>query len=138
MVPSAFVFLEKLPLSPNGKVDRRALPAPERRRVDPGRAFLAPRTATEQTVAAIWAEVLHVEQIGVCDNFFEMGGHSLLAVQVVSRLGAAFEVELPLRSFFEKPTVAELAGHLEALRWARQAQEKSGQKPAAHVVRGEL
>ena len=110
MVPSAFVVMAALPLTPNGKVDRAALEAlPESRRAA-GDAFRAPRTAVEQTLAGIWSELLGSERIGLDDDFFDLGGHSLLATQVVSRVRKALGVELPLRVFFQHPTVAELAG----------------------------
>ncbi|MCP5425322.1 MAG: amino acid adenylation domain-containing protein [Gammaproteobacteria bacterium] len=107
MVPAAIVLLDSLPLTPSGKVDRRALPAPDPTQVQA--AFVAPRTPVEQQVAAIWGEVLRRERIGVHDNFFELGGHSLLATQVNSRLRQVFAVELPLRELFEHVTVATLA-----------------------------
>ncbi|MBV9774709.1 MAG: amino acid adenylation domain-containing protein, partial [Gemmatimonadetes bacterium] len=113
MVPSAFVMLEALPLTPNGKVDRRALPAPEGR-AGTEAAYVAPRTSTEATLAQIWGEVLGVERVGVEDNFFEIGGHSLLAVRIGSRLQEAFATELPLRTLFEAPTVAALAERVDA------------------------
>jgi surfactin family lipopeptide synthetase C len=109
MAPSDFVVLQSLPLTPNGKVDRRALPTPDRNRADLQETFVAPRTLAEQVTAGIWAEVLKLEKVGIHDNFFDLGGHSLLATQVVSRIRAAFQVELPLRSLFEKPTVVGLA-----------------------------
>jgi amino acid adenylation domain-containing protein len=115
MVPSVFVFLDALPLTPNGKVDRKALPAPEPARREPGETFVAPATATEETLARIWREVLRVEQVGTQDNFFELGGHSLLMTQVISRVREAFQVELPMRSFFETPTITALAVAIEAL-----------------------
>jgi amino acid adenylation domain-containing protein len=116
MVPSAFVLLEALPLSPNGKVDRKALPAPAQSRPELEEAYVAPRTAVEQALADLWAEVLGVERVGVHDNFFELGGHSLLATQVVSRMRKALQVELPLRALFEAPTLAGLGERVEAIR----------------------
>jgi acyl carrier protein len=127
MLPSAFVELDALPLSPNGKVDRKLLPAPDGARPELEQAFVAPRNEVEQTLSNIWAEVLRLEQVGINDNFFDLGGHSLLATQVMSRVEVAFNVELPLRAVFENPTVAglamtlvqaqaELAGEAELLR----------------------
>jgi len=109
MVPSAFVRLDAIPLTPNGKVDRRALPTPDQTRPDLEETFVAPSTPVEERLAGIWAEVLHREPIGSYDNFFELGGHSLLATQVISRISEAFAVDIPLRSLFETPTVAGLA-----------------------------
>jgi amino acid adenylation domain-containing protein len=111
MVSSAFVLLESLPLSPNGKVDRKALPAPEYGNV-PG-ASIAPRDAVEEAVASVWSEVLGVERVGVYDSFFDLGGHSLLATRVVSRLRDVFQVDVPLPALFEYPTVSSLARHVE-------------------------
>ncbi|HEX4962825.1 MAG TPA: non-ribosomal peptide synthase/polyketide synthase [Thermoanaerobaculia bacterium] len=116
MAPSAFVLLDRLPLTANGKVDRRALPAPEVVRPDLLAGYAAPRTALEEELARIWSQVLNLDRIGVHDDFFALGGHSLLATQVVSRIRNAFGVELPLRSMFLSPTLAELAGEIEALR----------------------
>jgi aspartate racemase len=113
MVPAAFVELEKLPLTPNGKVDRQALPEPGQLKAEGADAYVAPSTAVEQTLAAMWAELLGVEKIGVHDDFFERGGHSLLAAQLSTRLRAAFQVELPLRKLFEAPTIARLAKVIE-------------------------
>jgi amino acid adenylation domain-containing protein len=113
MVPSTFVFLDALPLTPNGKVDRQALPAPQGQR-QLAEAYVPPRTTTEHTLTALWQEVLRVEKIGVHDNFFALGGHSLLVDQVMSRVHSAFSVEIRLSSLFETPTVAGLAETIEA------------------------
>ena len=104
MIPASFVLLDAMPLTSGGKVDRRALPAPE---LAPGGApsYVAPRTPVEAEIAQVWAQVLNVERVGLNDNFFEIGGHSLLATQIVSRLREQFQVELPLRRLFEAPTV---------------------------------
>jgi acyl carrier protein len=118
MVPSAFVGLEALPLTPNGKVDRKALPAPEGRGVEEG--YVPPGTPTEELLAGIWGEVLHLERVGRQDNFFALGGHSLVATQVVSRVRERFTVELPVRHLFEASTVAGLAERIETIRWAAQ------------------
>ena len=109
MVPTHYVVLEAMPLTPNGKVDRKALPAPESERPALEREYVAPRTETESKLAQLYADLLGVERVGLYDGFFELGGHSLLATQLVSRLRRTFGVELPLRSLFEEPTVAALA-----------------------------
>jgi acyl carrier protein len=109
MVPSAYVMLEALPLLPNSKLDRRALPVPDWAKAGVRAAYVAPRIPAEEVLSGIWAEVLKVEQVGIHDNFFELGGHSLLATQVVSRVRDAFQAELPLRALFETPTLSGLA-----------------------------
>ncbi|MCG7755933.1 MAG: amino acid adenylation domain-containing protein, partial [Nitrosomonas sp.] len=108
MVPSAFVFLQCLPLTPNGKIDRTALPAPDYL-VQHSHHYVAPRTPTEEKVTVIWAEVLRLEQVGVYDHFFELGGHSLLIAQVIARIRQVFAMDLPLRTLFERPIVADFA-----------------------------
>ncbi|MBR8840738.1 MAG: amino acid adenylation domain-containing protein, partial [Stigonema ocellatum SAG 48.90 = DSM 106950] len=110
MVPAAFVFLDTLPLNPNGKVDRGQLPAPDTYSLGRSTNFVAARTPTESVLAAIWEQVLRVEHIGIHDNFFTLGGHSLLATQVISRCNQAFGLEIPLQLLFETPTIAGLAG----------------------------
>jgi amino acid adenylation domain-containing protein len=113
MLPSAYVRLESWPLTPNGKIDRRALPAPGSGRVGTAQQAVRPRTPAEEVVANLWAEVLGVEEVGGQENFFELGGHSLLATRVISRVREAFGVEMPLRVLFESPTVAEFANAIE-------------------------
>jgi len=113
MVPNAFVFLEAMPLTPHGKIDRRALPAPDITNLTSDSRFVAPRTPTEEILATIWSEVLGKRRVGIHDNFFELGGHSLLAPQVISRVREAFSIELPLGHLFESPTVAGVAQAIE-------------------------
>jgi amino acid adenylation domain-containing protein len=116
MVPMAVVMLAALPLTPSGKVDRRALPVPEIERAELAQAYVAPRTTEEAALATIWRQVLGVDQVGVHDNFFDLGGHSLLAVQVISQIRETFRVELRLQNLFETPTVAGLAEAIEIVR----------------------
>ncbi|MGA9995999.1 MAG: thioesterase domain-containing protein, partial [Pyrinomonadaceae bacterium] len=114
MIPSAIVELEQMPLTPNGKVDRKALPAPDYMVSESVAGYVAPRTVVEEMLAGLWSQVLRVERVGVHENFFELGGHSLLATQLISRVRQSLEVELPLRELFEYPTVASLAERVEA------------------------
>lgn len=108
MVPSAFVFLDALPLTPSGKVDRRALPAPDRTRPDLKRAFVAPRDALGRQVTKVWEQVLRIQPIGVRDNFFDLGGHSMLAVRLLAQIEKTFGQKLPLVTLFQAPTVEQL------------------------------
>ncbi len=109
MVPSTFMLMEAFPLTPNAKVDRKALPVPDWGQTGSQAAYVAPRTPFEEVLAGIWSQLLGIERVGMHDNFFELGGHSLLATTFVSRLREVFQVELPLRCLFETPTLAGIA-----------------------------
>lgn len=113
MVPAAFVPLEAMPLNVNGKVDRRALPAPNLGNVDT--AYVAPRTPLEESLAELWATILGLEQVGINDDFFALGGHSLMAAQVIYRLQETLNLEIPISRLFERPTIAALAEYLDSL-----------------------
>ncbi|HEY0606859.1 MAG TPA: amino acid adenylation domain-containing protein, partial [Herpetosiphonaceae bacterium] len=128
MVPAAFVFLERLPVTANGKLDRKALPVPEMSRADLLDDYVAPRTPLEAQLAAIWAEVLQLERVGVEDSFFAIGGHSLVATQIVVRVRDAFQVDVSLRTLLETQTVAALAETIAELQ-AESAQESSQLPP---------
>ena len=120
MVPNAFVILAALPLTANGKIDRRALPPPESGS-EASDKYVAPRTPMEEILATIWSEVLKVEKVGINDNFFELGGHSLLATQLVAQIRDRLEIELPLRQLFNSATLAELAQEIEQLKQKKSA-----------------
>jgi acyl carrier protein len=109
MIPSVFIILDAIPLTPNGKVDTRALPSPEDTQREWDADFVAPRNPVEEALADLWMEVLRLERVGVHDDFFELGGHSLLVVQVVARLRETFQVELPPNALFDATTIAQLA-----------------------------
>ncbi|MBW4636534.1 MAG: amino acid adenylation domain-containing protein [Iphinoe sp. HA4291-MV1] len=109
MMPSAFVMLDELPLMPNKKVNRQALPAPTQARPELDEPYVAPCTSIEELLAEIWGEILNLEKVGIHDDFFELGGHSLLASQVIARMCEAFEMEIPARTLFESPTIADIA-----------------------------
>jgi amino acid adenylation domain-containing protein/thioester reductase-like protein len=113
MMPSAFVSLEFFPLTPNGKINRKALPVPDADNTQLAVSFVAPRTLVEKILADIWADVLHLKQVGVLDNFFELGGHSLSTIRVMSQVNETFQMKLPLRHLFTAPTIAELAQTVE-------------------------
>ncbi|WP_338270568.1 non-ribosomal peptide synthetase, partial [Corallococcus caeni] len=133
MVPSAFVALEALPLTPSGKLDRNALPAPEVSARDQA-SYSPPSTPTEEVLATLWSGVLRADRIGREDDFFALGGHSLLATQLVSRIRSAFSVELPLRALFETPTLSRLALRVEE---ALQAAEGTALPPPGAIARGD-
>jgi amino acid adenylation domain-containing protein len=124
MVPASILLLEAFPRTPNGKVDRRALPAPDTFRGRVAVTSPAPRTGSERRLAAIWAEILNIEWVGISDNFFELGGHSLLATQLVSRIRGEFNNELPVRAIFEAPTIAALAAKLDKMERSPKRQER--------------
>ena len=131
MVPFTFVILDSIPLTPNGKIDRSSLLAID----EVGVKLLArvqPRNSTEETIATIWKTVLKLEQVGIYDNFFELGGNSLLATRINSRLRQTFELDLPLRSIFEKPTIAAIAEHIEALKITIQQLQSSNTPTTGH------
>ncbi|MEM6402439.1 MAG: condensation domain-containing protein, partial [Cyanobacteria bacterium P01_D01_bin.116] len=109
MIPSSYMMLEEFPLTPNRKVDRKALPNPEKNHIQEQREFVAARNPVEELLVNIWSDILGVEKISVDDNFFEIGGHSLLATRVISQIREVFELELPLRKLFETPTIAGIA-----------------------------
>ena len=119
MVPAHLIFLERMPLNPNGKLDRQALPKPDASQSQ--RAWVAPVTELEQHVAAVWSDILGAERVGLSDHFFEMGGHSLLAMQVVSRLRHVLAREVPLKLVFEQPRLEGFAAALQALESVEQA-----------------
>jgi amino acid adenylation domain-containing protein len=114
MIPSVFVFLDAMPLAPGGKLDRRALPAPDQAQPELEGRYIAPSTPVEEVLAKIWAEVLGLKRIGIRDNFFALGGHSLLAVRLISRIERKFGIRMPVATLFQYSTIAELAKLLEA------------------------
>jgi acyl carrier protein len=109
MIPSFWVLLDELPLTPNGKVDRLSLPAPDRSRGALGTEYAPPRDPVEERLVEIWANLLGLDQVGIHDNFFKLGGHSLLGTVLMSRVRDAFDIDLPVLRLFETPTVAGLS-----------------------------
>ncbi|MEH2014121.1 non-ribosomal peptide synthetase [Nostoc sp.] len=138
MVPTIFMALEAMPLTPNGKVDRKALPEPDASRPELEANYVAPRTPIEQQIADIWMQVLNVKRVGIYDNFFELGGYSLVGIQVVSRVRQALQVEILMSNLFELPTVADLAQRVETLRWATQGIQAAEGETADDYEEGEL
>jgi amino acid adenylation domain-containing protein len=112
MTPSAFAILDSLPLTPNGKVDRKALPSPEGLRADLAAAYVAPQTEIEQMIATVWQEVLRVEKVGIHDNFFDLGGHSLLVVQVHRKLQETLQRSFLMTEMFKYPTISSIVEYL--------------------------
>ncbi|MDF5731830.1 MAG: amino acid adenylation domain-containing protein, partial [Rhizonema sp. PD38] len=135
MVPAAFVFLDTIPLTPHGKIDYRALPAPDTSSFSRSKSFVVPRTPIEEILAAIWEQVLGTEHVGIHDNFFELGGHSLLATQVISRVRQAFGVEILLQLLFETPTIADLASAITSLSFANAFSKNQGSEELTSIPR---
>ncbi|MCA9715212.1 MAG: hypothetical protein KC468_11075, partial [Myxococcales bacterium] len=135
-IPSAIVVLEALPININGKVDRGALPRPELLR-DPDIPLVEPQTELERALAGLWCELLGHDRVGVHDDFFELGGDSLLAVQAMARLPARVGVELPVRALLERPTIHELARRVELVRKTVALQRRPLQRDSNHQ-RGRL
>lgn len=136
MVPGTFVFLTALPLTPNGKVDRRALPAPDG--AARGAAYQAPETATDQAIVAVWQEVLRLDRVGLQDNFFDSGGHSLLLMQVQGKLRRLLDREIPIVDLFRYPTVEALSRHLEGTNGGEPARLEAGTIQKLHAGRQRL
>ena len=131
MLPSAFVFLESLPLTPNGKIDRNALPEPSRARPALDVPFVAPQGPIEEVLANMWAEILGIDELGGHDNLFDLGGHSLSAMQIVARVEKTFRVKVPLKRFFESPTIASLNRNISTTLGSIENPEVSPMEPAA-------
>jgi acyl carrier protein len=117
MLPTYFVRLDRLPLSSNGKIDRHALPAPSHENTQPAHDFVPAQTETQKALAALWSELLNVPNLGINDDFFNLGGQSLVAIRALSRIRDVFDVELSLRNLFEHPTVAGLAEVIDRMAW---------------------
>ena len=127
MVPASFVVLDSMPLTPNGKIDRASLPAPSGERPKLDVPYVPASTDIEKELAKIWCDVLGVDRIGIHDNFFDLGGHSLMVIQLMSRVRKSFQIELPLRDVFGAPTIKEIADMLEARILAKASSEKIDQ-----------
>ncbi|NEQ79122.1 MAG: amino acid adenylation domain-containing protein [Moorea sp. SIO2I5] len=125
MMPYAYMLLDTFPLTVNGKVDRKALPAPEKINPQKSAAYVMPQTESERLVAAVWQEVLQIDKMGINDNFFELGGDSLLATRVISQIRQTFQIELPVKSIFDAPTVADISEQIENIRATTQKRQTS-------------
>lgn len=137
MIPSTFVALEVMPLTANGKIDRKALPKPDSiQQLD--KTYVAPQNSLEQQIAEVWEQVLNLERVGIYDNFFELGGHSLLGIQIVSRLRKTLQIELPLASLFEVPTIANLAKRIETIQWAAKVSDETQMEMIGEYEEGEI
>jgi SAM-dependent methyltransferase len=135
MVPSAFVLMERLPLTASGKLDRKALPIPDAGARAVKTAFVEPQSAAEVTLAGIWADVLGLDRVGVRDNFFDLGGHSLLATQVASRVRSAFGLPVSLKALFEEPTLGGFADYITMLDWSRRGGDTQGESSEVERIR---
>jgi amino acid adenylation domain-containing protein len=138
MIPSAFVVMDALPLTRDGKLDHDALPVPGRAHPGSKAPFVKPRTPAEEALARCWMSALDLERVGVHDNFFALGGHSLLAMRVISRIRQALEVEVPLSTIFEAPTIAGLAEYVETVHWARRGADGGQDAVPDDFEEGEL
>jgi amino acid adenylation domain-containing protein len=125
MIPTHYVRLERMPLTSNGKIDRSSLPEPTAENIQPAQDFVAPSTETEKALAALWCDLLKIESIGRHDNFFDLGGESLLVMRAVSRMRKTFGVDVQLRNLFERPTLSELAEVIDGMRWAADSKAAS-------------
>jgi len=134
MVPAVFVLLNALPLTPNGKVDRRALPDPGQLHLEPEVAYVAPRSEVERTIVSAWQEVLQIEKVGVNDNFFDLGGHSLLLIQLQSKLQEVLNRDVSLIEMFKYPTISSLATY-----FSQEQREQISSQPSSDraIVRRE-
>jgi len=131
LIPGTFVVMETLPRTRTGKVDRKNLPQPQSQRSEYGKEYVAPQTEVESVIAEVWQKLLRVDRVGINDNFFELGGHSLLATQVINKLRETYSIELPLRTIFESPTIAGLAGQVEVI----VKQKKEDAEKVAQIIK---
>lgn len=138
MVPSAFIIMDDFPLTPNGKIDRKVFPVPDETNLQTNAEYIAPGNDTEISLAEIWSQVLKLEKVGIHDNFFDLGGHSLLATQVVSRIRQTENIDIPVASFFENPTISGMADYIETTRWVRDVKKNIHQNTDGDRQVGEI